>query len=117
MSGVEILASEQVVAKYGISNTTIFTAILIIGIAFVLGVLMSIDLLDWGFLLYWMFLGMCFSLLLCSIVQEKTKKPLEYETQYQIIISDEVLMNDFYDKYEIIEQEGKIFTVREREVN
>lgn len=38
----------------------------------------------------------------------------EVETTYKVLISDEVLMNDFMDKYEIIDQEGKIYTVRER---
>jgi len=41
--------------------------------------------------------------------------PIAYETQYKVTISDEVLMNDFLEKYEIIDQEGKIYTVRERE--
>ena len=115
MSGVEILASEQVVAKYGISNATIYTMLIIIGIAIFLGVLESIKRHDWNHLLFYMFVGVCVSLLIGSTVQEETKKPLEYETQYKLIISDKVLMNEFYDKYEIIEQEGRIFTVRKRE--
>jgi hypothetical protein len=36
------------------------------------------------------------------------------ETTYKVLISDEVSINDFMDKYEIIDQEGKIYTVRER---
>lgn len=42
--------------------------------------------------------------------------PTEYQTQYKVTISDEVLMNEFLEKYEIIGQEGKIYTVRERSV-
>lgn len=38
----------------------------------------------------------------------------EYETRYQMTVSDSVSMNEFQDKYEIIEVEGKIYTVRER---
>ena len=35
--------------------------------------------------------------------------------QYKVTISDEVSMNEFFDKYEIIDQEGKTYTVREVE--
>ena len=38
-----------------------------------------------------------------------------YETQYKVTISDEVLMNEFLERYEIVDQEGKIYTVRERD--
>lgn len=41
-------------------------------------------------------------------------KPTEFETQYKVIISDEVPMNEFLEKYEIIDQEGKIYTIREK---
>ena len=39
----------------------------------------------------------------------------QYETQYKVLISDEVSMNEFVAKYEIISQEGCIYTVRNRE--
>ena len=35
--------------------------------------------------------------------------------EYKVTIDDSVLMNEFLDKYEILDQEGKIYTVRERE--
>lgn len=40
-------------------------------------------------------------------------KPIAYETHYEVTINDNVSMNDFYDKYELIEQRGKIYTVKE----
>jgi hypothetical protein len=33
---------------------------------------------------------------------------------YKVTISDEVSMNEFMDKYEILNQDGKIYTVKER---
>lgn len=33
---------------------------------------------------------------------------------YQVTISDEVKMNDFNNKYEIIKKDGKLYTVKER---
>ena len=44
----------------------------------------------------------------CLIPEDK------YETHYQVTIDDSVSMNKFQDKYEIIEVEGKIYTIRER---
>ena len=36
------------------------------------------------------------------------------ETHYQVIIDESVPMTQFYEKYEIIEQNGKIYTIREK---
>ena len=44
----------------------------------------------------------------CLIPEDK------YETRYQVTVDDSVSMNEFQNKYEIIEVEGKIYTVRER---
>ena len=35
-------------------------------------------------------------------------------TQYKVIISDEVNFIEFNNKYEILEQDGKIYTIREK---
>ena len=35
--------------------------------------------------------------------------------EYKVIIDDSVSMNEFLDKYEILDQEGKIYIVKERE--
>ena len=34
--------------------------------------------------------------------------------EYKVIISDNVSLNEFNERYKIIDQEGKIYTVRER---
>ena len=48
------------------------------------------------------------------IIGMSTGKPTDYETHYKVLISDEVSMNEFYNKYEIIEQDGKIFEIKEK---
>ncbi len=35
--------------------------------------------------------------------------------EYKVTIDDSVSMNEFLDKYEILDKEGKIYTVKERE--
>lgn len=47
-------------------------------------------------------------ILFCNIPEKN------YETRYQVTVDDSVSMNEFQNKYEIIEVEGKIYTVRER---
>lgn len=42
------------------------------------------------------------------------KNSIDY-IEYKVTIDDSVSMNEFLDKYEIIDQEGKIYTVKERE--
>ena len=42
---------------------------------------------------------------------------IEYYPTYKVIISDEVSMNEFMDRYEILNQDGKIYTVKERTPN
>ena len=50
-----------------------------------------------------------------AAVAVMTAKPTTYETHYKVTIDDSVSMNEFLDKYEIIDQEGKIYTVKEKE--
>lgn len=40
--------------------------------------------------------------------------PVEYETHYEVSINEEVNMQEFMNKYEIIETRGSIYTVKEK---
>ena len=115
MSGVEILASEQVVTGYNLSSLAIASMTFVFVICVGLGIYFAIRDKDFSAILFFGSVGVLCSLCLGAVVDGITKEPSGYETQYKVIISDETLMNEFYDKYEIIKQEGKIFTVRERE--
>ena len=42
----------------------------------------------------------------------KNKNNIDY-IEYKVTIEDSVSMNEFLNKYEILEQEGKIYTVKE----
>ena len=52
------------------------------------------------------------ALLYCSLEPNETDIN---HIEYKVTIDDSVSMNEFLDKYEILDQEGKIYTVRERE--
>ena len=54
--------------------------------------------------------------LIVGLVATCTDHFKEYShIEYKVTIDDSVPMNEFLDKYEIIDQEGKIYTVKERE--
>ena len=54
----------------------------------------------------------CFVLALLGLIPDRNNV---HHIEYKVTIDDSVSMNEFLDKYEILDQEGKIYTVRERE--
>ena len=40
--------------------------------------------------------------------------PVENYTQYDVLISEDINFQEFYDKYEVIEVKGQIYTIKER---
>lgn len=117
MTGVEILDETQVVVEsafgwmaFWIAGSIIFSIFIIIGI--VVSIAFCPDLEIWllvivGGIIVGLFFGFLFG--------ECFKTPTKYETHYQVIIDDSVSMAAFLDKYEIINTEGKILTIRERD--
>lgn len=41
-------------------------------------------------------------------------KPINNKYEYKVIINDSVSINELYDKYNIIEKEGKIWTIQDK---
>lgn len=62
-----------------------------------------------------MILFIAISVVTGAIIGFGKAKPIYYVPTYKVVISDEVSMNDFMEKYEILEQDGRIYTVKERE--
>ena len=111
MSGVEILSSEA------IYNTILPEWCIalggILGIAFVVATIFTfIDGHD--------ILGcICLVMIIASIIvvclgDSKSKTDISY-IEYKVTIDDSVSMTEFMDKYEILDQDGKIYIVKERE--
>jgi uncharacterized protein YqgC (DUF456 family) len=55
-------------------------------------------------------IGLLFWVMTCAM----TSTPTVQEVQYEITIDDSVSMKEFTNKYEIIEQRGEIYVVREK---
>lgn len=115
MSGVEILATEEVGINL-VFNWTAFwiVASILFGASLIIGTTLSIVDHDWSGLAIGVVLGMIFGSIFGCFVGVGQQKPTEFETHYKVTISDEVSMNEFTEKYEIIDQDEKIYTIREK---
>lgn len=115
MTGVEILTSNEVVVETAFNWMAFFISTGILLILFVVfGVFMSVIYKEWDHVIIGIIIGVAFGVIFGPILGSVTGKPVRYETQYKIIISEDVSMTEFYERYEMIEQDGKIFTVREK---
>lgn len=117
MTGVEILAVEEVAVTFSVCFDWLAFWVVLAAVALLSTIIFGIGLFKelgaWSFLFGWL-LGLILGLIF-GAAAARNSQPLEYETQYKVTISDEVKMNEFLEKYEIIGQEGKIYVVRERD--
>lgn len=119
MNGVEILATEQVATAFGFG----WEAFLIVGFfmgvvwAFTFWCIAEYNHLGTGGTIVTVIIGFLIGMgVFGTLIGANTNgAPTAYETHYKVTISDEVPMNEFLEHYEIIDQEGKIFIVREVE--
>ena len=116
MVGVEILAMEEIVTKSTFNWIAfIATICIILAIYTLVGFLISKKTDDWNNLKIGIIIGSIFGFIMGAITGFAFRTPVEFDNEYKVIISDEVSMNDFFEKYEIIDTEGKIYTVVERD--
>ena len=107
MTGIEILSSTAV------TTWPAWTAV----VAFVVAAIVTLAATLWSDNVFFGLVAGIFAFLLCATIFGVGGVG-EYETGeyiYKVTIDDSVSMNEFLDKYEIIDQEGKIYTVKEKE--
>lgn len=118
MNGVEIL-SQNIIYETAFPWWLI---LIFAGVGLIIGIIITIiHYIDYGFFdpadLVIIFLGVILGAWFGTLGMFIS----EYETniidhiEYKVTINDSVSMNEFLDKYEIIDQEGKIYTVKEKE--
>lgn len=110
MTGVDILSSET------IYNTFLPAAFIAIGIVFLFAFLIACafclanDKICAAII--------CYVLMFCSLavgmLGDIENKNSVHHIEYKVTIDESVSMTEFMDKYDIIDQEGKIYTVKER---
>lgn len=116
MNGIEILSSAEVVAQTRF-NWTVFGIVL--GVVVCVALFISIVPVikgecHWSVIPICLLIGVFGGSMISALFGELFGTPLSYETHYKVTIDDSVSMNEFIEKYEIIETEGKIYTVREK---
>ena len=57
--------------------------------------------------------GTLFAIFIGLLAGGRYATPISYETYYKVTINDPISMNEFFDTYEIIDIEEKIFTIKE----
>ena len=117
MEGVEILSTEQVVTKYSLDFTEcLIVAVMIMVISLIIGFLVILRTGDRAYMEICILFGSIASVIGYLITIPFVLQPIEYETQYKVIISDDISMIEFNERYEIIAQKNyDTFIVRERE--
>ena len=115
MQGVEILTTAQVAIEWA-ENWLGFWIVfsVVVGICLAIGIRESVVSGDWSALLFDGILGAIIGVIIGVLPLGLSNTPTAYETQYKVTISEEVSMAEFYEHYEVVEQDGKIFTVREK---
>lgn len=116
MNGVEILNEYEVVTERQGNVTVGFIVWCVVAVAAIgFGLYMWLSG-DYAFVIVpaLAILGILGGIVLGGLFGGLFSRPVEYATEYEVQISPEVSMLEFTDKYEIIEQRGQIFVVREK---
>ena len=115
MSGVEILNTEVITTQTGGFNVAAFSVTIIVCavIGLFIGLIVSND--DYTPILG-LLLGVFIGLVFGAFTGAAFQRPIiqEEKVVHKVIVSDEVSLNEFYEKYEILDKEGKIYTITER---
>lgn len=115
MTGIEILTSAEVVSETTCNgDLACIIGASIIVFCTIIGVILDIKSGEMECSILGFMLGLLAGFIGFCVTMGITEKPTAYETQYKVTISDEVTVSDFYEHYEVIEQDGKIFTVKEK---
>ena len=119
MPGVEILSSSEVASEFAFNWIAFWITF---GVLLFVCAVISIwsvitERCEWPIIPALLFFGISIGILLGILFGDLSETPISYETHYKVTIDESVLMNEFLEKYEILDQEGKIYTVRLKSIN
>lgn len=115
MDGVEILSQCEVVTATACNTDAVGIGVVAtIVVMAIIGALVAWHEGDGVYVILFILLGLAFSCVTGMMIASETSYPTAYETQYKVTVDNSVSMQEFNEYYEIIEQEGKIYTVREK---
>jgi hypothetical protein len=111
MNGVEILNEYTVASQWSFNYWAAIITFVILSIVVILVAIYDKTASD----LWLLTLVVAAAVMLGSVVGAIIPLECHQEARYKVTVDDSVSMNEFLDKYEILDQEGKIYTVKERE--
>ena len=117
LKGITVLNTYDIITPEWndkIFPAVVFTCIAIAGIALIIYILHDLERMKEAFVPS--FVGILFTLF-CMVmsIYEFTHLPEnKYQTRYEVTISDEVNFNEFNSRYEVVEQNGLIYTIVEK---
>ena len=115
MNGIEILSQKEVVTATACNmNAVGIGVVATIVIMFIIGAFLAWHQGDGKYIILFLVFGLILGGIIAVMIASETSYPTAYETRYKVTIDDTVSMNEFNEKYEIVSQEGKIYTVREK---
>ena len=117
MDGVIILNEFEVVTKTVFSWESFWWGVLIgASVGLIMAIIFGLREQDWlaffvGLSVFCTLPGGVAGLLSGAVLKPK---PVEYETHYEVYIDETVTMQEFEDRYEVVQKRGSIYTVREK---
>ena len=112
-SGIEVLSEEFVSTSFSSLEIAVLGVLLFFGMAMSLILLfdaISNASISWCITSAILIIAFLF---LRGALAHKAANPTGY-TEYQVLIDDDVKWKDLYENYEIIDQKGKVYTIKEK---
>lgn len=117
MNGITVLAERQI-EVFGLNSTVLWITIPVCAlIATCFAVWCGInEFYDWQAIVFIALLAAILGATIGFLIGAGLSEviPKGYETVYDVLIDESVSMTEFYGKYEIIDQQGQIFTIKEK---
>ena len=111
MNGVEILSTETIYNTI-LPEWCVPLGMLLGGVCLVLMIQLFVNDYTWAGVLLSISMIVCIAIGVLGLTDNENNVN---HIEYKVTIDDSVSMNEFLDKYEILDQEGKIYTVKEKE--
>ena len=115
LEGIEILAQTEIMESVSWTNIVYISGIIMVIIGFILLIIGSVIEYDVGIVSGGVLLVLGVIVAIISIPLSETYKEPTGRYEYQVTIDDTVSFTELYEKYKVIDQNGKIWTIRDKE--
>ena len=116
MAGVTILGSEIVMMEHPLFLTFGATGVGLLIAALILGIIFKNSKRELG-LKFMLTFGILGAIVAFGGMGWASINKVEDYVKYDVLVSEDVNFQEFYNKYEILEAKGQVYTVREIESN